>query len=104
MSVGPAPKRHARALSPETLVVSLLMAALSAVICMQIISRIGITPNTSIIGAILAMGLARIPLDGVHRCLLHTPRSPSRLRCGRRLPARDERIQSFAETFSLSHT
>ncbi len=67
MSVGPAPKRHARALSPETLVVSLLMAALSAVICMQIISRIGITPNTSIIGAILAMGLARIPLGYLAR-------------------------------------
>ena len=35
--------------------------AFAAVICMQIISRIGITPNTSIIGAIVAMALARIP-------------------------------------------
>lgn len=61
------PKRHAKALAPDTLIVSVLMAALSAVICMQIISRIGITPNTSIIGAIIAMALARIPVTFMKR-------------------------------------
>ncbi|MDK2927454.1 MAG: hypothetical protein PWR31_1144 [Bacillota bacterium] len=59
--------RHVRALEPATLVISLLMAAFAAVICMQIISRIGITPNTSIVGAILAMILARIPFGGLTR-------------------------------------
>jgi len=38
------------------------MAALSAAICMQIISKLGITPNTSIIGAVVAMAIARVPL------------------------------------------
>lgn len=53
--------RHEKALEPTTFVLSILMAAFAAIICMQIISRIGITPNTSIIGAVVAMALARIP-------------------------------------------
>ncbi|MFP4482944.1 MAG: OPT/YSL family transporter [Thermovirgaceae bacterium] len=54
-------KAHARALEPTTLGLSLVVSVLSAIICMQIISKIGITPNTSIVGAIIAMTLARIP-------------------------------------------
>ena len=53
--------RHEKALAPETFILSVIMAAAAAAICMQIISRIGITPNTSIIGAIVAMTLARVP-------------------------------------------
>lgn len=53
---------HVSAFDPSALVGSVLMAAFSAVICMQIVCRIGITPNTSIIGAVLAMALARVPL------------------------------------------
>ncbi len=52
---------HVKALEKETLIVSIIVSAFSAVICMQIISRIGFTPNTSIIGALIAMTLARIP-------------------------------------------
>ena len=43
------------------MVVSIIVSVFSAIICMQIISRIGFTPNTSIIGALIAMTLARIP-------------------------------------------
>ncbi|HHY08549.1 MAG TPA: peptide transporter [Corynebacteriales bacterium] len=57
--------RHERALAPQTLILSIIMAAAAAAICMQIIARIGITPNTSIIGAIVAMTLARIPLGSL---------------------------------------
>lgn len=53
---------HVSAFEPGTFIVSILMTALSAAICMQIISKLGITPNTSIIGAVVAMALARIPL------------------------------------------
>lgn len=53
---------HVKALERETLLVSVIVSVLSAVICMQIIARIGITPNTSIIGALLAMAMARIPI------------------------------------------
>ena len=53
---------HVKALERETLLVSIIVSVLSAVICMQIIARIGITPNTSIIGALIAMAIARIPI------------------------------------------
>lgn len=58
-------KEHVKALEGKTLLLSLLVSVASAVICMQIISRIGFTPNTSIIGALIAMMLARIPMEGM---------------------------------------
>ncbi|MEW6080653.1 MAG: OPT/YSL family transporter [Bacillota bacterium] len=62
------PKSHPKALTGVNLILGLAMAAVSGAICMQIIGRIGITPNTSIIGAIVAITLARVvaslrPLD-----------------------------------------
>ena len=53
--------QHVKAMEKETFLVSLLVTFFSAIICMQIIARIGITPNTSIIGALIAMSIARIP-------------------------------------------
>lgn len=58
-------KKHARALEAETLLLSLVVSVASAIICMQIISRIGFTPNTSIIGALIAMALARLPMQNM---------------------------------------
>lgn len=45
-----------------TFFTGIIMAALSAVVCMQIIGKMGTTPNTSLIGALIAMVMARIPL------------------------------------------
>lgn len=58
---------HVKALEPETLLISLIMSALSAVICIQILAKIGFSANTSIIGALLAMSLARVPLKGMRK-------------------------------------
>lgn len=58
-------KEHVKALEIKTLFLSLIVSALSAIICMQIISRIGFTPNTSILGALIAMTLARIPIKSM---------------------------------------
>ncbi|MGI6782702.1 MAG: OPT/YSL family transporter [Aminivibrio sp.] len=58
-------RRHVKALEPNTLILSLLVSAFAGIICMQIISRIGITPNTSIIGALIAMTLARLPMESM---------------------------------------
>lgn len=58
-------KEHVKALEIKTLLLSLIVSVLSAIICMQIISRIGFTPNTSIIGALIAMTLARIPIKSM---------------------------------------
>jgi uncharacterized oligopeptide transporter (OPT) family protein len=61
------PSLHVRALEPATLVLSIIVSALSAIVCMQIISRLGFTPNTSIIGALIAMSLARVPLESMRK-------------------------------------
>jgi len=56
---------HPKAVEPQTIVLSILVSIFSAIICMQIISKLGFTPNTSIIGAMIAMSIARIPLKGL---------------------------------------
>jgi uncharacterized oligopeptide transporter (OPT) family protein len=56
-----------KALEFETLFLSLVVSALSAVICMQIISRIGFTPNTSIIAVLLAIAVARLPFKSAQK-------------------------------------
>lgn len=54
-------KEWISAFEPLTLFVAILLAVLSAIICMQLIGKIGTTPNTSLIGAIMAMLISRIP-------------------------------------------
>lgn len=55
------------AFEPQVFILGLLLSALSALICMQIIAKVGVTPNTSIIGAVVAMVLARIPLASMRK-------------------------------------
>lgn len=57
------PKRdRISAFELPTLLTGSLLGVLSAIICMQIIGKVGTTPNTSLMGAIIAMVVARIPL------------------------------------------
>lgn len=58
---------HVKAFEGQTFIISVVVSVFSAVICMQIISRIGTTPNTSVIGALFAMALARIPFASLGR-------------------------------------
>ena len=67
MSGEEGPVLHVKALEGKTLGLSVVVSVLSAIVCMQIISRIGFTPNTSIIGAIIAMSIARIPLESLRK-------------------------------------
>ena len=55
--------KRVSAFEPPILIIGSLLAVLSSIICMQIIGRVGVTPNTSLIGAIVAMIIARIPLE-----------------------------------------
>ncbi|MBN8941354.1 MAG: OPT/YSL family transporter [Rhizobiales bacterium] len=55
--------RHPRTLEPATFLLILVMSVFGGVIGMQILTTLGITPNTSIVGALAAMALARIPLQ-----------------------------------------
>ena len=53
---------HPRALAPDNLILTLLLSVFGAVVGIQVLTSLGITPSTSLIGALVAMTLARIPL------------------------------------------
>ena len=57
-------KKRARVsgLEPKILGLGVVLAVVSAAICMQIMGQFGTSPNTSLIGAVLVMIVARIPL------------------------------------------
>ena len=56
-------KKHPRIFEPVTFILTIVTAVFGAIIGMQIITSLGVTPNTSIIGALLAMLIARIPIN-----------------------------------------
>ncbi len=58
----PGSRRHPSLFEPTTLLVASGLAVLGAIIGIQLLTRVGITPNSSVIGAILAIALARLPL------------------------------------------
>ncbi|MCI8293610.1 MAG: OPT family oligopeptide transporter [Hespellia sp.] len=55
-------KQHPSALDPAILILNLLLAVVGAIIGLELIVRIGISTNTSIVGALFAIVLSRIPL------------------------------------------
>jgi uncharacterized oligopeptide transporter (OPT) family protein len=55
-------ERHPRALAPSNLILTVLLSVFGAVVGIQILVSLGVTPSTSQIGALAAMSLARIPL------------------------------------------
>ncbi|MFD1425782.1 OPT/YSL family transporter [Kroppenstedtia sanguinis] len=56
-------KKHPKALEPFTLFLTVVTAVLGAIIGMQILVTLGITPTTSIIGALIAVVVSRIPIQ-----------------------------------------
>lgn len=58
---------HPSALEPGTLVLTLVLSILGAVIGVQIVTTLGVTPNTSIIGVIAAILVSRVPLAAFAR-------------------------------------
>ncbi len=59
----PAPeeKYHPRALEPGVLVMNTIMSMIGAIIGLQILTTLGVTPNTAIIGVLVAIVVSRIP-------------------------------------------
>src|SRR5438552_6195262 len=53
---------HPATFAPATLILIVVLSIFGAVIGVQLIVQLGVTPNTSIIGALVAMILARVPL------------------------------------------
>ncbi|MET9858017.1 OPT/YSL family transporter [Streptomyces smyrnaeus] len=60
-------RAHPRALEPVTLVVTVLLSVLGAVIGLVLITTLGIAPNTSVIGALIAMLIGRVSFAALSR-------------------------------------
>ena len=58
---------HPATAAPATLILLVVLSAFGAIIGTQLILQLGVTPNTSIIGALVAMLLARVPLAFFNR-------------------------------------
>ncbi|BAA30145.1 OPT/YSL family transporter [Pyrococcus horikoshii] len=54
-------RKHPSAFEPGVFVLNVIMAILGSIIGLELITRLGITTNTSIIGALIAILLARLP-------------------------------------------
>ena len=54
---------HPKALNPRILILNIILSAVGAIIGMELIVRTGVTANTSIVGALFAVILSRIPLS-----------------------------------------
>ena len=59
---GAQPDDHPKALAPNTLAFTLALSVAGSIIGVQIITTLGITPNTAIIGVLLAIAVSRIPV------------------------------------------
>lgn len=56
------PGRHPRVVEPGALILMIVLSVFGAIVGLQLITTLGITANTSIIGALVAMAVARVPL------------------------------------------
>ena len=59
--------RHPSVFEPTTLILLTVLCVVGAIIGMQMLVTLGVTANTSIVGALIAMALARIPLRALGR-------------------------------------
>lgn len=53
---------HPKAFEPSVLILNILMCCLGAIIGLELIVRTGVTPNTSIVGALFAILISRLPI------------------------------------------
>ena len=63
----PTDMRHPKAFEPLSFIILVLVSIVGAVVGMQLIVTLGISAHTAIIGALLAMLLARVPLAALRR-------------------------------------
>jgi uncharacterized oligopeptide transporter (OPT) family protein len=59
---GAGPQKHPSLFEPATLILIGILSVFGAIIGMQLLVSLGVTANTSLIGAMAAMALARLPL------------------------------------------
>ncbi|WP_177154295.1 OPT family oligopeptide transporter [Actinosynnema pretiosum] len=66
-TTGDAPEKHPRAFEPITFVIIALLSVLGAIIGLHMITTLGVSPNTSVIGALVAMVVGRFAFLGLAR-------------------------------------
>jgi len=59
--------RHPTIFEPATLILVTVLCVIGAIIGMQLLVTLGVTANTSIVGALIAMALARLPMGAFSR-------------------------------------
>lgn len=59
----PASQTHPSSLAPSNLLLLAVLSVIGAIIGIELLVKVGVTPNTSIVGALVAMICARIPLS-----------------------------------------
>jgi uncharacterized oligopeptide transporter (OPT) family protein len=57
------PEKHPSLFELKTVMLGIFLAVLGIIIGLELLTRVGITPNTSIIAAIIAIGVSRIPIQ-----------------------------------------
>ena len=66
---------HPKAYAPHILILNIVMSILGAIIGLELIVRTGVAPNTSIVGALFAIVISRLPVaflkkyQSIHRHL-----------------------------------
>ncbi len=63
----PVEQRHPKSLEPVTAVITIAMAVVGGFIGIHMITTLGVSPNTSVIGALVAMLIGRLNAFGLHR-------------------------------------
>jgi len=63
-------RRHPTIFEPATLILLTVLCVVGAIIGMQLLVTLGVTANTSIVGALIAMALARVPLRAFARAAI----------------------------------
>jgi uncharacterized oligopeptide transporter (OPT) family protein len=56
-------RKHPSALNPTILILNIIVSVLGAIIGLELITRLGISTNTSIVGALMAILISRIPIN-----------------------------------------
>lgn len=55
-------ERHPRAFEPMMLIINIVLSIFGAIIGLQIITTLGVTPNTAVIGVLVAIMVSRLPI------------------------------------------
>ena len=58
---------HPKAYAPHILILNIVMSVLGAIIGLELIVRTGVAPNTSIVGALFAIIISRIPIASLKK-------------------------------------